>query len=149
MPEPLTPPVTYPFRHLPHPLVQAETLTRLVHEFYTEDPKFVEFVRPFNHAPAQFDFKRMLDSMGHDSSQLPRGAHSLGIETWAHSAVAALPAWARWAGRSHWSLAQRQAHWAAAGGVAAVVDKGCARAYCSSHLILLGCVGGIEMGSLV
>ena len=72
MPEPLTPPVTYPFRHLPHPLVQAETLTRLVHEFYTEDPKFVEFVRPFNHAPAQFDFKRMLDSMGHDSSQLPR-----------------------------------------------------------------------------
>lgn len=51
--------------------VQAQTLMRLVHEFYIERKKY-DFVYAFNHAPSTFDFKRLLDSMGHDSSELPR-----------------------------------------------------------------------------
>lgn len=50
---------------------QATSLMRMVHEFYTERAKHV-FVHAFNHAPSTFDFKRMLDSMGHDTSNLPR-----------------------------------------------------------------------------
>lgn len=44
---------------------------RMVHEFYTERAKHA-FVHAFNHNPPSFDFKRMLDSMGHDTSNLPR-----------------------------------------------------------------------------
>lgn len=50
---------------------QASTLMRLTHEYYT-DPKKHQFVHSFNHSPSSFDFKRMLDSMGHDTSNLPR-----------------------------------------------------------------------------
>lgn len=93
--------------------LQAEQLTRLVHEFYTvsaagselrwtsrctfvnqtslprcaphtynplppincalpQDEQKHAFVHAFNHRQADFDFKRMLDSLGHDTSQLPR-----------------------------------------------------------------------------
>ena len=41
-----------------------------MHEFYTDDRKYSGFVSPFNHRQAEFDFKRMLDSLGHDTSQL-------------------------------------------------------------------------------
>ena len=44
---------------------------RLVHEFYTQPPKYDGFVRPFNHKPSDFDFKRFMDSLGHDTSRLP------------------------------------------------------------------------------
>lgn len=51
--------------------MQAEQLTRLLHDFYTQDQKY-SFVHAFNHRQADFDYKRMLDSMGHDTAQLPR-----------------------------------------------------------------------------
>lgn len=50
---------------------QAEQLTRLLHDFYTNEQKY-GFVHAFNHRQSEFDFKRMLDSLGHDTSQLPR-----------------------------------------------------------------------------
>lgn len=37
-----------------------------------DDQKYPSFVYNFNHRQADFDYKRMLDSMGHDTSQLPR-----------------------------------------------------------------------------
>lgn len=40
-------------------------------EFYT-DPAKHKFVHTFNHDQKSFDFKRMLDSLGHDTSDLPR-----------------------------------------------------------------------------
>eukprot|EP00887_Chlorella_sp_A99_P003330 scaffold26.g3330.t1 len=49
----------------------AEALLRLLHEFYTDDQKH-GFVWKFNHMQSEFDFKRMLDSLGHDTSSLPR-----------------------------------------------------------------------------
>lgn len=49
---------------------QAEQLTRLLHDFYTVDQKY-SFVHAFNHRQSEFDLKRMLDSLGHDTSQLP------------------------------------------------------------------------------
>lgn len=50
--------------------LEASTLMRLTHEFYL-DPRKHAFVRAFNHKPSEFDLKRMMDSMGHDTSQLP------------------------------------------------------------------------------
>lgn len=55
---------------LPCGALQAEQLTRLLHDFYTADQKY-SFVHAFNHRQSEFDFKRMLDSLGHDTSQLP------------------------------------------------------------------------------
>lgn len=49
---------------------EAEQLTRLLHDFYTVDQKY-SFVHAFNHRQSEFDLKRMLDSLGHDTSQLP------------------------------------------------------------------------------
>jgi hypothetical protein len=67
-----------PTLHLPAPallphvaLLQAEQLTRLVGEFYTQEQKY-SFVHAFNHRQSEFDFKRMLDSMGHATAELPR-----------------------------------------------------------------------------
>ena len=51
--------------------LQAEQLTRLVGEFYTQEQKY-SFVHAFNHRQSEFDFKRMLDSMGHATAELPR-----------------------------------------------------------------------------
>lgn len=50
---------------------QAEQLTRLLHDFYTVDQKY-SFVHAFNHRQSEFDLKRMLDSLGHDTAQLPQ-----------------------------------------------------------------------------
>ncbi|PRW45501.1 assembly factor 1 for F1 component of mitochondrial ATP synthase [Chlorella sorokiniana] len=52
--------------------LEAETLTRLLHDFYTIDQKYYGFVHPFNHRQADFDLKKMLDSLGHDTTQLPQ-----------------------------------------------------------------------------
>lgn len=67
---------TSPLLSLPHPLVtpiavQATSVLRLLHEFYTDARKHA-FVHAFNHNQSEFDFKRMLDSMGHDTSEIPR-----------------------------------------------------------------------------
>lgn len=43
---------------------------RMLHEFYTQPQKY-SFVHAFNHNQSEFDFKRMLDSLGHDTSALP------------------------------------------------------------------------------
>jgi hypothetical protein len=42
-----------------------------VGEFYTQEQKY-SFVHAFNHRQSEFDFKRMLDSMGHATAELPR-----------------------------------------------------------------------------
>lgn len=52
-------------------IVDAQALLRMVHQYYT-DPQKHAFVWAFNHNQSEFDFKRLLDSMGHDTSQLPR-----------------------------------------------------------------------------
>lgn len=49
--------------------LEAQTLLRLSEDFYL-DPRKHEFVRAFNHKPSDFDLKRMLDSLGHDTSNL-------------------------------------------------------------------------------
>lgn len=48
---------------------EAEQLTRQLHEFYTQGKKY-RFVHSFNHRQADFDMKKMLDSLQHDTSQL-------------------------------------------------------------------------------
>ena len=53
--------------------LQASTLIRLAHEFYTDSKKH-QFVHTFNHAPSSFDFKRMLDSMGHNTADIPQSS---------------------------------------------------------------------------
>lgn len=56
----------------PHALdpLAAVSLMSNAHEFYADRGAKGGFVHAFNHAPAQFDLKKMLDSMGHDTSQL-------------------------------------------------------------------------------
>lgn len=51
--------------------LQASSLSAHCHQFYT-DPNGAKagFVRAFNHRQHEFDFKRMLDSLGHDTSKL-------------------------------------------------------------------------------
>ena len=51
--------------------LQAQSLLKNLHDFYTDGQKY-GFVHSFNHAQSEFDFKRMLDSMGHDTSALPQ-----------------------------------------------------------------------------
>lgn len=57
--------------HLKPYCTQAQSLMKLLHDFYTEPTKY-GFVHAFNHAQSEFDFKRMLDMLGHDTSALPR-----------------------------------------------------------------------------
>lgn len=56
----------------PHALdiISAVSLMSNCHEFYTNRDQKGAFVHAFNHRQAEFDYKRMLDSMGHDTSQL-------------------------------------------------------------------------------
>ena len=73
-PCPCTFPCTLCCQQTPPPCpaaLQAEQLTRLVGEFYTQEQKY-SFVHAFNHRQSEFDFKRMLDSMGHATAELPR-----------------------------------------------------------------------------
>jgi hypothetical protein len=44
---------------------------RLFYDFYTQ-PQKRHFLHAFNHRQSEFDLKRMLDSLMHDTSQLPR-----------------------------------------------------------------------------
>ena len=52
--------------------VSAVSLMSNCHEFYSDRGRKGAFVHAFNHRQTEFDFKRMLDSMGHDTSQLNR-----------------------------------------------------------------------------
>lgn len=58
----------------PHALdmIQAMSLMLNAHEYFTDFGAKREFVHIFNNRPNEFDFKKLLDSMGHDSSRLPR-----------------------------------------------------------------------------
>lgn len=58
----------------PHALdiIQAMSLMHNAHEYFTDFGAKREFVHTFNNRPNEFDFKKLLDSMGHDSSRLPR-----------------------------------------------------------------------------
>lgn len=52
--------------------LQATSLLSHCHQFYTDlNGAKAGFVRAFNHRQNEFDFKRMLDSLGHDTSKLP------------------------------------------------------------------------------
>jgi ATP synthase F1 complex assembly factor 1 len=52
--------------------VSAVSLMSNCHEFYSDRGQKGAFVHAFNHRQAEFDLKRMLDSMGHDTSTLNR-----------------------------------------------------------------------------
>ena len=58
----------------PHALdaISAISLMSNCHEFYSNSGQKGNFVHQFNHRQQEFDFKKMLDSMGHDTSQLFR-----------------------------------------------------------------------------
>ena len=57
----------------PHGLdsIQVASLMHNAHEYFTDFGAKREFVHLFNNRPGEFDFKKLLDSMGHDSSRLP------------------------------------------------------------------------------
>lgn len=50
---------------------EAQCIVRLFYDFYTQSQKR-HFLHAFNHRQSEFDLKRMLDSLMHDTSQLPR-----------------------------------------------------------------------------
>jgi len=52
--------------------ISAVSLMSNCHEFYSDRGQKGNFVHAFNHRQTEFDLKRMLDSMGHDTSQLNR-----------------------------------------------------------------------------
>ena len=56
----------------PHALdaIQASSLMHNAHEYFTDFGAKREFVHLFNKRPEQFDFKKMLDSMGHATDRL-------------------------------------------------------------------------------
>ena len=51
--------------------LNAVSLMSNCHEFYTNRGQKGAFVHAFNHRQQEFDYKKMLDSMAHDTSQLP------------------------------------------------------------------------------
>ncbi len=56
----------------PHALdaIQASSLMHNAHEYFTDFGAKREFVHVFNKRPEQFDFKKLLDSMGHATDRL-------------------------------------------------------------------------------
>jgi hypothetical protein len=44
---------------------------KLLYDFYAQPLKY-GFVHAFNHQQSEFDFKKMLDSLGHDTSTVPQ-----------------------------------------------------------------------------
>jgi len=58
----------------PHSLdaLSAVSLMANCHEYYVDRGSKGHFVHAFNHRQAEFDFKKMLDSMGHATDQLHR-----------------------------------------------------------------------------
>lgn len=56
----------------PHALdaIQASSLMHNAHDFFTDFGGKRELVHTFNRKPEVFDFKKLLDSMGHDTSRL-------------------------------------------------------------------------------
>ena len=52
---------------------QAGALMRDVHDFYTDAARYA-LVHAFNHRPAEFDFARVLEALGHGGGAAPAGA---------------------------------------------------------------------------
>jgi ATP synthase F1 complex assembly factor 1 len=57
----------------PHALdaIQAASLMHNAHEYFTDFGAKREFVHTFNRHPERFDFKKLLDSMGHATDRIP------------------------------------------------------------------------------
>lgn len=58
----------------PHSLdsIQSMSLMENIHDFFTDRGSKRAFVHAFNKRPEAFDFKKMLDSMGHATDRLTR-----------------------------------------------------------------------------